>query len=214
MKKTMSVLCMILLTVFIANTVFAQNNASSYFLLDSDLGTAGYQGTTDVLDIGAREKVGFALYAKQFENAAGLTVLFEFDGTKAEYRSGDSSTDIVDDDMTVNGVTYEPLADEANILGSGLLTAGESSTESSYTISFAQSGGDPTTAAEGLIFFAVFRTSSDFQTTDTVTIKASVTVADGGGVERYLGTRFFHVNASVDVKPATWKEVKDQFKDF
>ena len=214
MKKIMSVLCMILLSVFIANTVFAQNNASSYFMIDTDLGTAGYQGQSEVLDIGARAKAGFALYAKQFENAAGLTVLFEWDGTKAEYRSGDSATDIVDDDMEINGVEYEPLADEANILGSGLLTAGEISTESSYTISFAQSGGDPSTAAEGLIFFAVFRTGTDFQTTDTVTIKASVTVADGDGIERFLGTRFFHVNAPVDVKPATWKEVKDQFKDF
>ena len=183
-------------------------------MIDTDLGTAGYQGPTDVLEIGARAKVGFALYAKQFEEAAGLTVLFEWDGTKAEYRTGDSSAEIVDDDMEINGVEYEPLADEANILGSGLLTAGESSTESSYTISFAQSGGDPSTAAEGLIYFPVFRTSSDFQTSDTVTIKASVTVADGDGIERFLGTRFFHVNASVDVKPATWKEVKDQFKDF
>ena len=214
MKKIMSVLCMIFLTVFVANTVFAQNNTSSYFLIDTDLGTAGYQGASDVLEIGAREKVGFALYAKQFENSKGLTVLFEWDGTKAEYRSGDSSTEIVDDDMEINGVEYEPLADEANILGSGLLTAGEISTDDSYTNNYALAGGDAITSAEGLIFFAVFRTSSDFQTSDTVTIKASVTVADEDGVARFLGTRFFHVNASVDVKPATWKEVKDQFKDF
>ena len=66
MKKTISVLCIIFLTVFIANAVFAQNNASSYFMLDTDLGTAGYQGATEVLEIGGRGKVGFALYAKQW----------------------------------------------------------------------------------------------------------------------------------------------------
>lgn len=214
MKKIFSVLCILFLTVFIANTVSAQNNASSYFLLDTDFSAAGHQGTSEVLEIGGRAKVGFAIYAKQWENAAGLTVLFEWDGTKAEFRSGDSSDSVVDDDMTINGVDYEPLADETNILGSGLLTAGEIATDNSYTVSKAQSGGDPSTAAEGLIFFAVFRTDEDFQTSDTVTIKASVTVADGGGVARFLGTRFFHVNASVDVKPATWKEVKVQFKDF
>ncbi len=205
---------MIFLTVFIANSVFAQNNASSYFLIDTDLAIAGYQGSSDVLEIGGREKVGFALYAKQWENAKGLTVLFEWDGTKAEFRSGDSSTDIVDDDMTINGIDYEPLADEENILGTGLLVAGEQSAEGSYENNYAMAGGDAKTTPEGLIFFAVFRTDTDFQITDTVTIKASVTVSDEDGKARFLGTRFFHVNAPVDVKPATWKEVKDQFKDF
>jgi len=213
MKRINAVICVVFL-MFFAGTVFAQNNASAYFLLDTDLATASYQGMTQVLDIGGKEKVGFAIYAKQWENAKGLTVLFEWDGTKAEFRSNDSATDVVDDDMTINGVDVEPLAEEENILGTGLLKAGENSTDGSYTSSFAKAGGDASTEAEGLIFFAVFRTLDTFQTTDTVVIKASVTVADEDGIERFLGTRFFHVNAPVDVKPATWKEVKEQFKDF
>jgi len=144
----------------------------------------------------------------------GLTVLFEWDGTKATYRSTESGPDIVDNEIAINGVASFILPAEKNILNSSLITAGESSSADSYTNSYAQAGGTASTAAEGLVFIAVFRTAATFQTTNNLTIKASVTVSDAGGNLKFLGTRFFHVNQSVDVKPATWKQVKDQFKDF
>jgi hypothetical protein len=212
MKKQSVVFCIIFLSVFFAVNAFAANE-SAYFLIDTNLATAGYQGIDDVMDIGGKAKVGFALYAKNWDTSKGFTVKFEWDGTKAEYRSGDSSSEIVDDDETINGadITY---AEEANILVGdiGSLPVGESDGEYSEAFFIKGSGGN--TTADGLIFLAVFRTLDAFKTTDALTIKASVTVADENGNERFLGTRYFHVNVSVDVEEATWSKVKSQYKDF
>lgn len=213
MKKLSAVICLLFLFASLTGTAFAQKNANAYFLLDTDLVTTGYQGMGEVLDIGATAKVGFAIYAKQWEESKGFTILFEWDGTKAEYRSSESGVDIVDNDITVNG-TAITLAPEANILGGSTITAGTRNETGLYTNSYALSGGSASTAPDGVVFIGIFRTLASFQTTNSLTIKASVTVADANGNTRFLGTRFFHVNMSVDVKPATWKEVKEQFKDF
>jgi len=213
MKKISAVICIVFLSLLFVNTAFAQKNANAYFMIDTDLATAEYQGMSEVLEIGGKAKVGFALYAKQWENAKGFTVSFEWDKAKAEFRAGDSSSEMLDDDETINGaeITY---AEEANILASTLIEAGKVDEEGYFTNSYAQQGGDASTAAEGLIYLAVFRTVDAFQVSDALTIKASLSVADEDGNTRFLGTRFFHVNMSVDVKNATWKEVKEQFKDF
>jgi len=213
MKKLSAVICLLFLFVFLTGTAFAQKNANAYFLLDTDLVTAGYQGMGEVLDVGAKAKVGFAIYAKQWEESKGFTILFEWDGTKAEYRASESGVDIVDNDITVNGAAIT-LAEEKNILGGSTITAGTRDETGLYTNAYALSGGSAATAAEGLVFLGIFRTLDGFLSTSTLTIKASVTVSDASGNTRFLGTRFFHVNMSVDVKPATWKEVKEQFKDF
>jgi len=214
MKKLSAVICLLFLFASLTGTAFAQKNANAYFLLDTDLKTTGYQGMSEVMNIGASAKVGFAIYAKQWEESKGITVLFEWDGTKATYRATESGLDVVDNDIAINGLATFTLPAEKNILGGSTITAGTRDETSLYTNSYALSGGTAATAAEGLVFFAVFRTVADFKTTSNLTIKASVTVADAAGNTRFLGTRFFHVNQSVDVKPATWKEVKEQFKDF
>jgi hypothetical protein len=213
MKKLCAVICVICLSFVFANTVFAQYNANAYFLIDTNLKTAGYQGMGPVMGIAGSARVGFCLYAKQWENSKGFTVTFEWDGTKAEFRAGNSMTSMTDDEMTINGETLTPPKEE-NILAGALISSGVKDEAGYYTISYAKQGGDASKAPEGLIYFAVFRTASGFQKTDALTIKASVTVADEAGNTRFLGTRYFNVNQSVDVKPATWKEVKEQFKDF
>lgn len=213
MKKISVFICIIFLSVFFAGTVFAANE-NAYFLLDTDLATAGYQGMGEVMDIGGTTKVGFAIYAKGWDNSAGLIVKFEWDGTKAEFRGSDSTTDMVDDELTVNGADEITLAEEDNILAASLISSGVQDTDGFYTIAYARSGGGKSEAAEGLIYLAVFRTADTFKITDALTIKASVTVADDAGNERFLGTRYFHVNVSVGVEEATWGEVKKQYKDF
>jgi len=214
MKKFSAVICLLFLFASLTSTAFAQKNANAYFLLDTDLKTTGYQGMSEVMNVGGTAKVGFAIYAKQWEESKGITVLFEWDGTKATYRASESGLDVIDNDIAVNGVATFTLPAEKNILGGSTITAGTRDETGLYTNSYALSGGDAATATDGLVFFAVFRTVSGFLTTNNLTIKASVTVADAAGNTRFLGTRFFHVNQSVDVKPATWKEVKEQFKDF
>ena len=212
MKKLSAVICIIFLSVFFAGSVFAENE-SAYFLLDTDLATAGYQGVGEVMDIGGKAKVGFAIYAKNWTNSKGFTVSFEWDGTKAEFRGGDSSSEIVDDDIEVNGADIT-LAEEDNIMIGDIGSLPVSDTEGLYSEAFFLKGGDATKSAEGLIFLAVFRTVDTFKITDALTIKASVSVSDELGNERFLGTRYFHVNVSVGVEDSTWGEVKKQYKDF
>ena len=56
MKKLSAVICVLFLIVFFTGTAFAQKNANAYFLLDTDLKTAGYQGMGEVLNIGAKHR--------------------------------------------------------------------------------------------------------------------------------------------------------------
>ena len=211
MKKISVVFCILFLSVFVAGTVLAENE-NAYFLLDTDVVTTGYQGMGDVMDIGSRQQVGFAIHAINTTNISGLTVKFEWDGTKAEFRGNSSMVSMIDDDMNINGADVV-LAEEHNILNGSPIEAGVQDTEGFYTASYASTQG-ASKMTEGLIFLAVFRTADGFETTDAVTIKASVTVSDENGNARFLGTRHFHVNTPVSVEDATWGEVKKQYKDF
>lgn len=212
MKKLSAVFCIIFLFVLISANAFAANE-SAYFMIDTNLATADYQGMSSVEGIGSKAKVGFALYAMNWEDSKGFTVKFEWDGAKAEYRSGDSSSEIVDDDETINGVdiTY---GEEENILAGDIGSLPVEEADGLYSEAFFIKGDGNISGAQGLIFLAVFRTMDDFKTSDALTIKASVTVADKDGNERFLGTRYFHVNVPVGVEEATWGEVKSQYKDF
>jgi hypothetical protein len=214
MKKITAVICVLFLAAFFAVSAFAQSNASSYFMLDTDLTTAGYQGMGEVLEIGAGIDVAFGIYAMQIEGIKGFTVKFEFDPTKASFRDRDSGTVIFDDDVEYNGAAEITMAEEANIMVGTIGTSPVTSPEGEYSAAYFIQGDGGSETAAGLIYLAVLRTGADFKVTDALTVKASLTVGDSDGNERFLGTRYFHVNQSVDVKPATWKEVKDQFKDF
>jgi len=211
MKKISVVFCILFLSTIIAGSVFAENE-NAYFMLDTDVATEGYQGLADVVDIGSRQQVGFAIHAINTTSVSGITVKFEWEGTKAEFRGNSSMVNMVDDDMNINGADIV-LAEEHNILNGSPIEAGVVDTEGFYTASYASTEG-ASTAAEGLMFLAVFRTADGFEKTDSFTINASVTVADADGNERFLGTRYFHVNIPVSVEDATWGEVKQQYKDF
>ncbi len=121
-------------------------------------------------------------------------------------------TSMIDDDMNINGADVI-LAEEDNIIPGSPIKAGVVDSEGFHTSSYAGTAG-PGAADEALIFLAVFRTVDGFTAEDTVTIAASVTVADADGNERFLGTRHFMVNTPVSVEDATWGEVKKQYKDF
>jgi len=204
-----------LLAFFLANTAMAQFNQNAYFLLDSNLATKGFV-TTDAAaqNIGPTTKVGFKVYSQAWDNSKGWTVRFEWDSTKADFMKTNSGPDAYNDVLTVNGASITPPA-EVNIIGSSVLNAGEINTPGVYEISYAMSGtGAASKTAVGLVYFAIFRTVATFKTTDPLTVAASVTVVDETAKTRFLGTRYFKVNQKIDVKNASWGEVKKQFKDF
>jgi len=212
MRKYLTIFCVVALGLFWVGAAFAANE-NAYFKIDADLATKGYQETQPkVSGIAATKQIGFAIYSQGWDNAKGFTVAFEWDSTKADFRKPPSDTQIQDNEMSVNGATITPPA-ETNILGSTLISAGEVNLPGKYSISWAQQGGAASTTSVGLVYFAIFRTTSTFKTTDVLSIKASVTVADETGAERFLGYRYFNVN-QVAVKDATWGDVKNQFKNF
>jgi hypothetical protein len=214
MKKITAVICVVLISAFFAGAAYSQTtNSSSYFLLDTDLVTAGYQGMAGIMDIGASTEVGFAIYGMQIESIKGIEVKFEWDAAKAEFRDRDSGVEMFDDTVEINGSEIT-LAEESSILVGTIGSSPLTDTDGEFSAAYFIQGAGGSETATGLLFFAVFRTASGFLTTDELSIKATVKVSDPDGNERFLGTRYFLVNQSVDVKPATWKEVKEQFKDF
>ncbi|MHB9027329.1 MAG: hypothetical protein ACYC9O_01020 [Candidatus Latescibacterota bacterium] len=212
MRKNLTIFCGLALSVLLAGNAFAQN-AGAYYKMDTDLKVVGYQEASKpyVTGIGATKNVGFGIYGLALEDVAGVKVTFEWDGGKATFRPSNSGAKIVDDEMTINGATQTPAA-ETGVLGSSTISAGEKNEAGFYTISLARQGSG-TTPASGLLYFAVFRTADTFKVGDQLAIKATVSISNAAGVERLLGTRYFVVN-QVDVKSATWGEVKSQFKNF
>jgi hypothetical protein len=212
MRKILTIFCVLALAFLYVGNALAQN-ANAYFKIDTDLKTKGYQDTSKpyVVGIGATKMVGFGMYGLGLEDVAGVKVTFEWDGAKATYRTTQSGAKIIDDPLDINGSTQTPAA-ETGVLGSTTINAGEKNETGLYTISVARQGAG-TTAATGLLYFAVFRTADTFKVGDQLAIKASVSISNAAGKERDLGTRYFVVN-QVDVKSATWGDVKSQFKNF
>jgi hypothetical protein len=227
MRKNLTIFCVSILTLLYAGSAFAFNS-SAYFQVDSNLATAGYQNSKlYVLGIGPAANVGFALYSQQWESAAGITVAFEWDATKATYQKtlsgkgvGTGQGDVAASTLTINGAsTVIPV--EKNILetkatgnGQFYIGLGEVDQPGSYTNDITQQFSEtPSHVAVGLIYFAVFKTAATFKTTDQLTIKSSVSVSDEAGQQMFLGYRYFSVN-QVSVKTTSWGDVKNQFKDF
>jgi len=213
MRKSLTIFCVVALGLLWVGTAFAAFNMNAYFKLDANLATKGFQeAQPTVTGIGATKQVGFAIYSQGWDNSKGFTVKFEWDSTKADFRDTKSGIKIIDDPIEINGPTITPPA-ESNILVGTTGSANEKNLTGSYENSFYLQGGSAATTAVGLVYFAVFRTSSTFKTTDQLSIAASVTVADEKGSEKFLGTRYFNVNP-VAVKNVNWGDVKSQFKNY
>ncbi|GAF80318.1 unnamed protein product, partial [marine sediment metagenome] len=194
--KLKSIFCSVFISCFLVNIggTSAQVNEQAYFKIDTDIAAPGYQGKTSPCGIGANKNVGFAVYVKKFDQLRGFSVDFTWDGTKATFSDVYSGTEIVDDDIYING-QYITMAAEENILGSvtGILVADE---EGHYTEDFAKLGGDAAASDEyGLIYFFVLKTGDSFLTTDRLVVTANITLGNDSGVEKILGKRKFYVNS-------------------
>jgi hypothetical protein len=210
MKKIFVLIFGLVLVLMLTSLAFAQQNKLAFFKLDVDLATAGYQGGSAVDGIGSGQRVGFAVYVKNVDQLRGFKVDFTWDGAKAAYNTS-SGTMIELDEVNVNNETATLTED--NALGS-VTGVGEVKEAGHYAQDFAKLGGDPLASEEfGLIYLLVLKTETTFSVEDSFTITAKITIANDGGVEKFLGERIFYVNGAVDVKTSTWGEIKNQFKD-
>jgi len=210
MKKSLVVFFVLVLSLLVATLAFAQDNKLAYFKIDSDVGTAGFQGGSIVEDIGGGERVGFAVYVKNVDQLRGFTVDFMWDGSKAEF-SGDSGPAVDLDERKVNGA--EVTLSEDNVLES-VAGVGEVDEAGHYAIDYAKLGGDAVATTDyGLVYLLVLKTATGFTTSDSFAVTAKIAVLNDGGIRKEVGERSFYVNGVVDVKTSTWGEIKNQFKD-
>lgn len=215
MKKVMVAILALTLSLMMATVASAQQNKLAFFDIDSNIGTAGFQGGKVVTGIGANARVGLAIYVKNVDQLRTITVDFTWDGTKAAFNS-DSGFGIDLEERNVNGVSV--TATEANMMtadGSSVSGVGEINEAGHYAITFAKLGGTAVASSDyGLVYFLVLRTTASFTTATQMTVKASIKALNDAGVEKDLGVRDFYVNGGgVDVKTSTWGEIKSQFKE-
>ena len=210
MKKTFAVIFVVILSAVLSTAALAQNNSLAFFKIDADLNTTGFQGGQSAKDIGATERVGFAVYVKNVDQMRTYIVDFTWDGGKATFNS-DSGENVDLEERTVNGESC--TLSETNVLGS-VSSLGEVNEAGHYTITSAKLGGDAASTTDyGLVYCLVLKTSATFSASDNFEIKAHIKVLNDTGVEKDLGERTFYVNSSVDVQTSTWGEIKNQFKD-
>jgi len=218
MKKIFFVIFMILLGVFVSVPAFAQStNGTAYFMIDTDLATAGYQGdAVKVNDIGASQTVGFGIFVAKVNPIRSFNIDVTWDGALADM-STKSATMIAADDVTINGSAIT-LGETANMLGDPTKGPGEVKETGHYYGSYAKFGGDEVVSNNfGLLYFFSLKTKATFTKTDklAVAVKTTIGWTTGGVGSRYLGQRYFYVNqGNTDVKNSSWGKIKSQFKDF
>jgi len=199
---------------------YTAGNSLAYFIIDSDLATAGYQGGSSLKDIGPGEYIGFAVYMKNYDDLGAYSVDVTWTGDavlknlgNAEFGKLYSTNSIMSvPSYTINGVTGAIEAEDS--IFPSFLDIVSVDTADQYTISISSDGDAAVSTGYGMAYFVVFKTSSSFTTDDSVMIKIDVDVVNGDGtIEKALGYRYFSVNGATDVKTSTWGEVKSKFKD-
>lgn len=197
--------------VSVSAGAFAQGNDIAFFMIDSNVSEAGYQGGSFVTGIGAGEYVGFTVYVKNTDQLRAFEIDVTWDGTKAAWRS-DSGPSLESDDVTMNGADIT-LPDEENVLGS-VSGLGEIKTDGHYYINYAKLGGTAVATTEyGMLFFVMLKTATTFTDTDSFTINTNIIGLNDAGVKKDMGVRTFYVNGESGVQSSTWGEIKSQFKN-
>lgn len=210
MKRVSVAILALTLSLMMATFAFAQQNKLAFFDIDSDLGTAGFQGGRVMEGIGGGARVGFVIFVKNVDQLRTVSLDVTWDGAKATM-AGESGYSIDIDDRTVNGAAL--TASEASAMGdvSGIVNVNEAG---HYAEDFAKLGGDAVVTTDyGLVYCFVLRTADAFTTSESFAVTVKVKVLNDAGVEKDLGERDFYVNGAVDVQTSTWGEIKSQFKD-
>ncbi len=211
MKRALVVTLSLLFALTLATGSFAQMNQSAYFMVDSVVGEAGFQGGSVVTGIGGDDLFGFGVYVKNVDQLRGFEIDVTWDGTKATWRSA-SGPATESDTITINGASIT-LPDEANCLGS-VTGLGEIKTAGRYYITYSKLGGTALASTDfGLLFFVELKAVTALTEGDSFDVKTEITALDNLGKKQTLGRRLFHVNGTDVNTNATWGEIKSQFKD-
>ena len=216
MKRVTVFLFVLAMAVTVAVGAYAEGNSSAFFMIDTNLGSPGFDsgGTTLIENIGGGADIAFAVYIKNVDDLRGAAIEVTYDSAKLEIRTRDTGTEIIGDEFDVNGENVD-VADEANFLGSvtsapGFPLDGIGMYSDKYTIL----GGDALVSNQyGLIYFVYMRTLSGFTTSDMAVVTVKAQAANSSGQLKDMGTRQVFVNQIVDVQKSTWGEVKTKFKD-
>jgi hypothetical protein len=211
MKRVLILFCAALIFVSVSAGAFAQQNNLAFFMIDSNVDEAGFQGGSLATGIGPDQLVGFTVYVKNTDQLRGFEIDVTWEGAKATWRST-SGPSTESDDINMNGADIS-LPDEENVLGS-VSGLGEVKEDGHYYINYAKLGGNAVATSEyGMLFFVMLKTAATFTTDQDLMVTAAVTALNDGGIKKYLGVRTLYVNGETDVKSSTWGEIKSQFKD-
>jgi len=211
MKSLKIVIFGLIIVYALSSLAFAQDNKVAFFFLDADVATAGYQGGSSLDGIAGNQRVGFGVYVKNVDQLRAVKVDFTWDGAMAAYNTS-SGAGIALDEVNINGAAVTRT--EANALGS-VTAIDVANVSGHFAQDIAKLGGDAFASQDyALAYFFVVRTVAGFTASDSFIITAKIKVANDAGVVKDLGERDFYVNGYVDVKNATWGQVKNQFKDF
>ncbi|MFC1574007.1 T9SS type A sorting domain-containing protein [Candidatus Latescibacterota bacterium] len=169
--------------------------APEYIFIDTNLATAGYQGGNSIENPGPDEFIGFAVYLKEKQGVNGFTLDITWDAMKAVFRNNKSGISITDDDITLNGNSLI-MAEEDNILelnGAQTISAGEINEAGRYQISYAKAGRDEVEVSEGLIYLAIFKTTSELSIDEEFSITFNLEVVDETKEITELGNAVFTI---------------------
>ena len=183
------------------------------FSIDSDLITPGCQDSNYVSGIGGGKYIAFAIYSHGWENVKEFAVSFTWDPSKVQYSKTYAALSIPDQEFTMNNSTFTPTF-EQNVFGGSIFEFGEiyQSQNGYYTKSFINTGG--VTSTDGLVYFAMFKTTASFTAYDSLSIKAGVTVKDPQGNSKVLDSKYFFVlNKEKVIEPPSNFTVSDYPSD-
>ena len=179
-------------------------NRNALFEIDTELGTAGYQTSDPLMNIGPDEAVGFGIYAGQWVTSKSFEISMLWNSTKGTFQKNDSYISTNGESISINGANIT-LPVERNILSE---TAGavelvaSSNLPGIFTATVNRTITGVSLLDNGLLMLPVFKTSSTFGNGDSLSVKVDITVKDRLGNQKTLPRKYFTVFGKTPSAPA------------
>lgn len=173
-------------------------NHDSYFMLDTTISNAGYQGGTTIDNPGTEKFIGIASYIFKVTKLRSFSIDITWESTKARYVPSRSGASVESDSYSINGIDTVFMPGEKNLLlsdSSSITSIGEINDEGHYSITWAKMGGESVIADSGLLYFAVFKTRSN----EEFDIHFNARIYDDEGNETVLSEQTFIINKEKEI---------------